>query len=73
MSETLTIRVNKEIKCEMSNFRVNWSEFLRESIRKKLLDLKRENAIKNMDKLRVKTKGENINLADEVVKWRREH
>ena len=71
MSEVLTVRVPKETKDEMGNFEINWSEYIRETIRKKIIELKREHAFKEMDKIRTKIPKSKLSMADEVIKWRK--
>jgi len=73
MTETVTFRIEEDIKAEMNAYPLNWSEYLREAVNKKLLELRRQKARGRMDKLRNKTKGSGISLAAEVIKWRRKH
>lgn len=70
MSEVLTVRVTKETKVEMGNFEINWSEYIRATIRKKIIELRREQAFKEMDKIRTKIPKSKLSMADEVIKWR---
>jgi hypothetical protein len=42
MSETIGIKISKDLREEMAKFEVNWSEYLSESIDEKLKELKRE-------------------------------
>lgn len=71
MSEVLTVRVPKEIKDEMEDYKINWSEYIRETIRRKIIELKRERAFKEMDKIRSKIPKSKLSMADEVIKWRK--
>jgi hypothetical protein len=69
----VTVRVPEKIKKEMTRYDVNWSEYLREAIRKRILDAKRREIAARMDRLRAKTKGKNVNLAQVVIEWRKKH
>jgi hypothetical protein len=69
----VTVRVPENIKKEMTKYNINWSEYLREAIRKRILDVKRREIAARMDALRAKTKGKNINLAQTVIAWRKRH
>ena len=73
MSEMLTVRVSKKTKEEMGNYKINWSEYIRETVRNKLTELRRERAFKEMDKMRSKIPKSKLNMADEVIKWRKRH
>lgn len=73
MSEMLTVRVSKKTKEEMGNYKINWSEYIRETVRNKLTELRREHAFKEMDKIRSKIPKSRLNMADEVIKWRKRH
>ena len=42
MSETIGIRIPKDLREEMAKFEVNWSEYLSESIDGKLKELKKK-------------------------------
>ena len=44
MSETIGIKISKDLKEEMAKFEVNWSEFLSESIDEKLKELRGKNS-----------------------------
>jgi hypothetical protein len=73
MCRTIDIRLSKDIKAEMAKFEVNWSELLSESIDEKLKELRREKIAEHMDSIRKKTVGKNINMAKEIIEWRRKH
>ena len=73
MSETITIRVPKNLKDEIAKFDINWSKYLREMIIMKLKELKRKRVAKHMDKIRAKTAGKDINMARDISEWRRKH
>lgn len=63
----------KDLKEEMAKFEVNWSEYLSESIDEKLKELKREKIAEHMDSIRKKTAGKSINMAKEIIEWRKKH
>ena len=71
MSEMLTLRVAREIKAEMENYDINWSKYIRESIRQKLIELRREAAFQEMDEITGKMPISEVSMADEVIKWRK--
>lgn len=73
MNDVVTVRVPKNIKKEMVEYEVNWSEYLREAIRKKILEIKRKKIAERMDTFRAKTKGKDVNLARTVIEWRKKH
>lgn len=73
MSETITIRVPKNLKGEIAKFDINWSEYIRESIDERLKELKRKKVVEHMDNVREKTKGVQINMAREIIEWRKKH
>ena len=73
MNDVVTLRVSRNIKEEMVKYEVNWSEYLREMIRKKILEIKRKKIAERMDRLRAKTKGKDIDLAQAVIEWRKKH
>ena len=74
MSETIFgIRIPKDLREEMAKFEVNWSEYLSESVDEKLKELKRKKKkiAEHMDSIRKKTAGKNINMAKEIIEWRK--
>ena len=76
MSETIFgIRIPKDLREEMAKFEVNWSEYLSESVDEKLKELKRKKKkiAEHMDSIRKKTAGKNINMAKEIIEWRKKH
>lgn len=73
MSEVMTFRIPKELQAEMAAFDINWSEYLREAIRQKLVMTRREKAFKEMDEIREKYKGTGLSMSEEVKKWRKLH
>jgi hypothetical protein len=73
VSDVLTVRVPADIRNAMEGFEINWSEYLRDSIRRKIVELRREKAFKKMDEVRAKNRGKAFNMSEEVIKWRKRH
>lgn len=73
VSDVLTVRIPADIKNAMDGVEINWSEFLRDSIRRKIIELKREKAFRKMDEIRAKNRGKSFNMSEEVIKWRKRH
>ena len=73
MSETIGIKISKDLTEEMAKFEVNWSEFLSESIDEKIKKLSRKKIAEHMDSIRKKTVGKNINMAKKIIEWRKKH
>ena len=73
VSDVLTIRVTADIRSAMEGFDINWSEYLRDSIRRKLVELRREKAFRKMDEIRARNSGKAFDMAGEVIKWRKRH
>jgi hypothetical protein len=71
MSEIIDIKISKDLKAEMAKFGVNWSEYVRESIDEKIKNLQRVKIVEHMDLIRKKTAGKNINMAKEIIEWRK--
>ena len=73
MSEVITLRIPEDLKKEMSSVDINWSEYLREAIRKKILMTRREAAFMKMDAIREQYEGTDYVMSEEVKKWRKRH
>ena len=73
MSATIGIKISKDLREEMAKFGVNWSEYLSESINEKVKELRREKIAEHLDYIRKKTAGKNINMAKEIIEWRKKH
>jgi len=73
MSGTIGLKISKESREEMAKFEVNWSEYLSESIDEKLKELRRTRIAEHLDSIRKKTAGKNINMAKEIIEWRKKH
>ena len=73
MSDIMTVRITEQLKQNMAEFDLNWSEFIRTAILQKILELKREQAFREMDRIKLKNKSKKLQMSDEVIKWRRRH
>ena len=73
MSETIGIKISKDLREEMAKFELNWSEYLSESLDDKLKKLRRKKIAEHLDSIRKKTAGKNINMAKEIIEWRKKH
>jgi len=70
MSVVISFRVPKEIKEEMDKIKINWSDYLREMIKKKIKEVKRLEAARKIDEIRKKTKKGVFDAAKSVRKDR---
>lgn len=69
----ITVRIDDETKKLMNEIRINWSEFIREAIRKKIEEEKNRNLAKAIlinERLRKKSEGEA--KAEEIIRQFRE-
>ncbi|MGB2841409.1 MAG: hypothetical protein WBC40_02845 [Halobacteriota archaeon] len=71
MSETIGLKISKDLREEMAKFEVNWSEYLSESIDEKLKELRRTRIAEHLDSVRKKTGGKNISMAKKIIEWRK--
>ncbi|MDI6690635.1 MAG: hypothetical protein QME50_02060 [Candidatus Bathyarchaeota archaeon] len=71
MSKTraITVKVSEELKREMKKVKVNWSEYIRSAIEKKLGEQKVKAASATLDEVRARSKSV---TTDELVAWIRE-
>ncbi len=53
----VSFRVPKEVKEEMQRIRINWPEYLREAVRRKIREEKVKQAMAAMDESRARTEG----------------
>lgn len=73
---TVTIRVPVELKRQMEEFDVNWSDILRDLIEERLTLMRRKRAFETMDRVReaiYRRTGKYANASEEVIRWRRLH
>ena len=73
MTEVMTVRVSEDTKDEMAKYDINWSEFVRESIRNKIVELRRERAFREMDEIKSSIPKSKVSMADQVIRWRKKH
>ncbi|RLE67676.1 MAG: hypothetical protein DRJ34_04360 [Thermoprotei archaeon] len=62
----ICIRVPKELKEEMKEIDINWSEYIRDLIRKKIRQIKMMEASKKIDEIRAKTVQGKFNAAKSI-------
>jgi len=71
MSSVMVVRLPDEVREEMRKHHLNWSDEVRKAIVARLLQLKREEGYKEMDRIRASLKGREFDGAGEVARWRR--
>ncbi len=71
MSQTnvITVKIPSELKKKMKQVKVNWSEYIRDSIKKKIDEQKMKEASSKLDQIRMKAKPV---PTEELVSWIRE-
>ena len=62
----ICIRIPKELKEEMKEIDINWSEYIRDLIRKKIRQIKMMEASKKIDEIRAKTVQGKFNAAKSI-------
>ena len=62
----ICIRVPKELKEEMKEININWSEYIRDLIRKKIREIKMMKASEKIDEIRAKTVRGKFNAAKSI-------
>lgn len=67
--DVITVKVPSELKKKMKQINVNWSEYIRESIKKKIEEQKLKAASVKLDEIRMRAKPV---PTDELVSWIRE-
>ena len=73
MTEVMTVRVSEDTKDEMAKYDINWSEFVREAIQSKIIELRRERAFREMDEIKSSIPKSKVSMADQVIRWRKKH
>ena len=68
-ANVITVKVPNELKKKMKQIDVNWSEYVRECIQRKIDEQKMRAASIKLDEIRKKTKPVST---DEMVSWIRE-
>lgn len=67
--DVITVKVPKELKKKMKQIDVNWSEYIRECVRKKVNQERMIAASKKLDEIRKRT---TPTSTEEIVAWIRE-
>jgi hypothetical protein len=67
--EVITVKVPAELKKKMKQIDVNWSEYIRQCVQKKIDQEKRKAASEALDEIRKQTKPTST---EEIVSWIRE-
>jgi hypothetical protein len=65
----ITVKVPSELKKKMKQVKVNWSEYIRECVQKKIDEQKLRAASEKLDEIRKRTKPTST---QEIVSWIRE-
>ena len=65
----VTVRVPRELKDEMRRIDVNWSQYIRDSIQKKIDEQRIKEASDKLDQIRARTKPVST---EELLSWIRE-
>jgi hypothetical protein len=65
----ITVKVPSELKKKMKQVKVNWSEYIRDSIRKKIEEQRLKAASAKIDEIRTRAKPV---PTEEIVSWIRE-
>jgi hypothetical protein len=68
-ADVVTVKVPRELKEKMKRVKVNWSQFIRESIQKKVEEQRLKEASAKLDEIRTRSKPVST---DELVSWIRE-
>ena len=68
-ANVITVRVSGELKKKMKQVKVNWSEYIRECVQKKIDEQKLRAASEKLDEIRKRTK---TTSTEEIVSWIRE-
>jgi post-segregation antitoxin (ccd killing protein) len=63
------VKVSSELKEKMKQIKLNWSEYIRDSIQKKIEEQKMKQASAKLDEVRARVKPVST---DELVSWIRE-
>jgi hypothetical protein len=67
--EVITVKVPKKLKAQMKKIDINWSEYLRQCVQKRLDEEKMRAAFQKLDEIKKTTKP---TATEEIVKWIRE-
>jgi post-segregation antitoxin (ccd killing protein) len=67
--EVITVKVPSELKKQMKQVDVNWSQYIRECVQKKINEQKRRVASQRLDEIRKRSKPTSN---EEIVSWIRQ-
>jgi post-segregation antitoxin (ccd killing protein) len=67
--DVITVKVPKELKKNMKQVKINWSEYIRECVQKKIDEQKMRAASAKLDEIRKRSKPVST---EEIVSWIRE-
>jgi hypothetical protein len=67
--DVITVKVPSELKKKMKQININWSEYIRESIKKKIDEQRLKAASVKLDEVRMRAKPV---PTDELISWIRE-
>ena len=68
-SEVITVKIPKKLKTQMKQININWSEYLRQCLQKRIDEEKMRAAFKRLDDIKKTTKPI---ATEEIVAWIRE-
>jgi predicted DNA-binding protein len=67
--DVITVKIPREVKKQMKQVNVNWSQYIRECVQKKINQEKMKIASQKLDEIRKDTKPTST---EEIVSWIRE-
>jgi post-segregation antitoxin (ccd killing protein) len=67
--EVITVKVPADLKKQMKQIDVNWSQYIRECVQKRINDQKRKDAFDKLEEIRKRSKPTST---EEIVAWIRE-
>ncbi len=65
-SSSLSVRISKEIKEDMKKIDIDWSQYIRDTIRRRISEERQRKAAHSMDEIRAKTKYGGFDAATSV-------
>jgi len=68
--DVVTVKVPRELKEKMKHVKVNWSQYIRDAIQKKIEEQRLKTASAKIDEVRMRAKPVSTN---ELVSWIREN
>jgi hypothetical protein len=68
-TDQITVKVSRELKKNMKQVKINWSEYIRECVQNKIEEQKMRTASARLDEIRKQTKPTST---EEIVAWIRE-